>query len=238
MNQPPRLREGRPTALERELLEAGASYRSSATTRRATLAALGLAATASMSAGAAVAASSSLVEKIGIAKLVAVLGAGAAVAVPAAYFGWQAFTEPAPQVVAVAPVRPAPAAARVVVDAIPAPVPEEQVEPAPAAPDAPQVRKDARATAAGALSAELAKLDVARSKLAAGDAKGALAELDEYARAFPRGRLDLEAEVLRIDALGRSGDAEGAKKRAEAFLKRHPKSVLASRVRRYLEDAR
>ena len=73
----------------------------------------------------------------------------------------------------------------------------------------PAPKADARAAASGALSAELGVLDVARSKLGAGDARGALAVLDEYARTFPRGRLGLEAEVLRIDALSRAGDTRG-----------------------------
>jgi hypothetical protein len=43
---------------------------------------------------------------------------------------------------------------------------------------------------------------------------------------------------LRIDALSRAGETGTAKKRAEAFVKRHPKSVLAPRVRRYLDEPR
>jgi hypothetical protein len=64
---------------------------------------------------------------------------------------------------------------------------------------------------------------------------GALAKLDDYARVYPRGRLVLEAEVLRMEALTRAGHPAQAKKRAQAFLHRHPNSVLASRVRGYLE---
>jgi hypothetical protein len=37
--------------------------------------------------------------------------------------------------------------------------------------------------------------------------------------------------VLRIDALARSGHTDAARLRANAFLRRHPTSVLASRVR-------
>jgi outer membrane protein assembly factor BamD (BamD/ComL family) len=89
-------------------------------------------------------------------------------------------------------------------------------------------------SAQSALAAELGALDAARSTLASGDASGALAKLDDYSRAFPHGRLVLEAEVLRIDALAHAGQADQAKKRAESFLRRHPNSVLASRVRGYL----
>ena len=79
-------------------------------------------------------------------------------------------------------------------------------------------------------------LDAARSKLASGDAAGALTALDAYARNFPHGKLGLEAEVVRIDALAKSGQTVAARKRAEAFMKRHPDSVLASRVRAYAEQ--
>jgi len=85
-----------------------------------------------------------------------------------------------------------------------------------------------------ALSEELGALDSARSMLASGDASGALARLDNYNKAFPKGRLQLEAEVLRIDALMKSGQQDLAKKRAQTFLAKHPNSVLAPRVRGFL----
>jgi hypothetical protein len=71
-----------------------------------------------------------------------------------------------------------------------------------------------------------------RSRLAAGGAEQALALLEAYERATPRGALRLEAEVLRIDALSRSGRLAQAAQRAKLFLHRHPSSVLAARVRR------
>ena len=75
-----------------------------------------------------------------------------------------------------------------------------------------------------------------RSRLARGDAEGALTQLDAYARGYPRGRLELEADVLRIDALDQSGRTVAARERAEAFLRRHPHSLLAARVRARLGD--
>lgn len=86
------------------------------------------------------------------------------------------------------------------------------------------------------LAHELSSLDAARGLLARGDATGALARLDAYGRAYPRGRLALEAEVLRIDALDESGRSDAARVRAEAFLQHHPHSVLAARVRTRLGD--
>jgi outer membrane protein assembly factor BamD (BamD/ComL family) len=59
---------------------------------------------------------------------------------------------------------------------------------------------------------------------------------DAYSRKHPRGRLQLEAKTLRIHALASSGQRAAAELRAEAFLKRHPNSVLASPIREYLED--
>jgi hypothetical protein len=92
------------------------------------------------------------------------------------------------------------------------------------------------APAADSLSGELAALDTARLRLAKGDAAGAQAALDQYGRAFPRGRLAMEAEVLRIDALARGGRTVAARNRAAAFLRNHPGSVLTPRVRQYLGD--
>jgi hypothetical protein len=86
------------------------------------------------------------------------------------------------------------------------------------------------------LAAELVALDAARATLARGDAAAALFALDGYARGYPGGRLELEAEVLRIDALAMSGHPDMAKKRAATFLLRHPKSVLAPRLRDHLND--
>jgi hypothetical protein len=108
------------------------------------------------------------------------------------------------------------------VASVPAPEP-----PRPAARPAPS-----RAPLAG----ELAVLDAASAAIAAGNSQRGLVLLDAYAKDYPRGRLGLEAEVLRIDALAQSGQADTAAKAAARFVKRHPDSVLALRVRRYLHD--
>jgi len=234
MNQPRRLLDDNPTGLERKLLTAGTSYRSSSSARQKTLAALGLVGTAAASASVA-AASSSAVQKLGLLKILTVAGIGVAVLTPIGLIAWKKLDAPAekPLVAITQTAEPAIVAPRV------APAPVTPVEPSEALRlDVPAPKADARAASSGALTAELGVLDVARSKLGAGDARGALAVLDEYARTFPRGRLGLEAEVLRIDALSRAGDTQAAKRRAEAFLKRHPKSVLAQRVRRYLDEPR
>ena len=235
MNEPRRLLEDNPTGLERELLTAGASYRSSDSARQKTLTALGLVAgTAAVSASVA-AASTSAIEKLSLLKLLTFSGVGVAMLAPVGYYTWQKLEpqveKPAPSIVAKA----APAARAAERPEAPAPVlPAEVLE----APEVATPKPDSRSSASGALTAELGVLDTARSKLASGDARGALGVLDEYARTYPRGRLGLEAEVLRIDALAKAGETAQAKKRAEAFVKRHPKSVLAPRLRRYLDEPR
>ncbi|MCC6554624.1 MAG: outer membrane protein assembly factor BamD, partial [Polyangiaceae bacterium] len=71
----------------------------------------------------------------------------------------------------------------------------------------------------------------AREALAGGRARAALAALDAYSARFPGGRLALEAEVLRIEALAGSGEASAATALARAFLAAHPASPYANRLR-------
>lgn len=117
-----------------------------------------------------------------------------------------------------------------------APEPLLTPEPAKVAPSVPAPSALKRSSVSEALQQELAQLDVVRARLATGRAEQALSLLDAYDRGTPRGSLRLEAEVLRIDALSRSGRMEQARARARAFLTRHPTSVLAARVRRLAGD--
>ncbi|WP_437670390.1 hypothetical protein [Sorangium sp. So ce131] len=252
--EPRRLLEESDSEFERALLNAGTSYSASPETRAKTLAALGLAGAASISASAAAAgasavaaapaasASTSLAAKVGWTKLLAALSVvGAVAGVPAGYYAWRAYTAPPPAALD----RFSDVLAGPVARASLPPPPEARAEEQPAEAAAPvddgsggAAPKAASrpAGSAAALKAELAALDAARKALAGGDAQGALSRLDAYARAHPRGRLALEAEVLRIDALARSGRLDAARQRATTFLRRHPNSVLATRVRRYVND--
>ncbi|WP_437996057.1 hypothetical protein WMF26_33390 [Sorangium sp. So ce185] len=259
MSEPRRLLEESDSPLERALLSAGASYQTSPETRAKTLAALGIAGAAALSASVAApaavsaagtaVASSSVAVKLGWTKiLVALSTVGVLAGIPAGYLAWRGYQ--APELVAVhrfggalagpverAAARPAPVAA-------PAPAPPAEAEPeeipAPAragSSGGAASRVDPKpASSSAALKAELSALDAARSTLASGNAQGALTLLDAYSKEHPRGRLGLEAEVLRIDALAKSGRLDAASQRAKAFLQRHPNSVLASRVRRYVND--
>jgi len=156
--------------------------------------------------------------------------------------------DPAPRLLAADAPAAAPEPERAVAEPLRAPRPavEAAARRAPSARGAARVEPRAPAPAASSptdasmasadLTLELAALDEARSALRAGEGTRALGLLDAYSRTYPRGRLSLEAEVLRIDALAKSGQRQAARRRAEAFLTRHPKSVLASRVRGYLSD--
>jgi hypothetical protein len=82
-----------------------------------------------------------------------------------------------------------------------------------------------------ALAREVELLDRARQALGGGDANGALASLDRFAREFPRGRLSAEAFVVRLQALTRAGRTAEARALAERHLAAHPTSPHAQRIR-------
>ena len=240
MNEPRRLFDESTSPVERALLEAGSSYRTSVSTRDGTLAALGLAGSATLTVGAAGAASTSLLARLGAVKIIAIVTAlGAVSAVPVGfYLTHHAASSDASHAAA----RPAAATPpRTVIEPTALPSTEEAVPtaavPAPEAPAtaARAARSEAKPTASAALAEEISSLDAARSALSRGDGAGALSLLDAYGREHPRGRLQLEAEVLRIDALAKSGRIAEAKEHARVFLQRHPNSVLASRVRATLD---
>lgn len=170
------------------------------------------------------------------------MAATAVVAMPVAVVGWRA-TSDAPSAVEAAAAAPEPfqalplpprPAEREVQSPLASPgAAARALVPSPAVTAAGAVTAVARRPSSGAaLQQELARLDAVRSSLASGRAEQALALLDTYAREAPRGALRLEAEVLRIDALSRTGRVEQARTRARAFLSRYPTSVLSARVRR------
>jgi hypothetical protein len=141
----------------------------------------------------------------------------------------------APVVVAIAPAPaapPAPVVAPIVVPTVapPTPAPEPVVRHAPArrAHVAAHVEPNS-----DHLAEETALLASANAQLRGGDARRALALLDGYDRRYPGGMLREEVVATRVIArcqIGLAPDA-GAKKGADAFLRRHPTSPLATRVR-------
>jgi hypothetical protein len=252
-NGPVRLRDGDPSPLERALLDAGTSYPSSASAKAKTLAALGLvgsaavaasASAASASAASAASTASGLVTgaakvsvQLTLAKaLMAVTAVGAVTAAPFGYYEWRQHRAAVESRSAATATATAPAPARAPVAA---PI-EQELAPPPAET---QLRPRHRATAperaavsSPRLRKELAALDAVREALAGNDFVLALDLLDRYERVHPRGGLALEAEVLRIDALVKAGRRDLARRRAEAFVRRHPDTVLTGRVRDFLGD--
>jgi hypothetical protein len=195
---------------------------------------------ATISGGASLGLSAKLWVTTSLAKLVAgVALLGAVASVPVGVAVWQRQRAP------VQMGGPGPAAGDMA--GAPTIAVERAMDLAPESPPAPVARSEkepARPTrsprpavvVSPALRRELAALDAARRALASGNARSALTGLDAYDRAYPRGRLELEAEVLRIDALAKAGLASAARRHAEAFVRRHPGSVFASRVRSTLNE--
>jgi len=211
---------GESGSLERALLRAGSSYRTSPNTRAKVLAGLGLAAgSTTLLTGTAAAAS---VAKLTWTKLLlGVSVVGAVAAVPVGYYALRHPTAPVSRPAASLPM---------VSDPAPASAAQDTKQ------DTQAVVPAAASRAAALLTEELGALDHARLSLASGDARRALEELEAYDRRYPQGRLQIEAEVLRIDALAKVGRKDVARQRAEAFLRHHPNSVLATRVRAHLAD--
>ena len=237
MSEPQPLHESCESELERALLSAGLEYGASDRARSNTLTALGVGKTTARRGH------SLLIAFAAGAALVAIVSGGAVAAyrvsraaltqrvtaVPAAYA--PALPNPSRSPRVVHPSEPAPAVSD-------NPVGETVVAPAPEPSAPPAALKLAPRGGAGRalLGDELAALDGAAAAIAAGHVRRGIALLDAYRRDYPHGRLGLEAEVLRIDALAQSGDPNAAARAAERFLKRHADSVLAARVRRYLRD--
>jgi len=129
---------------------------------------------------------------------------------------------------------------------VPVPAPEPAAAPAPV-PEPPPVEEPAPPTVAEPLqpvaidprllAIEVGQVDRARARLAAGDPAGALAAVAEHTRTFPHGILAAEAEVVRIDALLRSGQRDAARRVGRQFLQRFPRSPLVQRVRSLLTTA-
>jgi outer membrane protein assembly factor BamD (BamD/ComL family) len=83
------------------------------------------------------------------------------------------------------------------------------------------------------LAAERSLLDEARSALRAGDASGALRDLDLHAQRFPAGILAEERDAMTVEALVAAGRADDARAAGARFRGAHPGSLLQPMV----EDA-
>lgn len=122
----------------------------------------------------------------------------------------------------------------------PEPTPEEPivepppVEPTPEVetPESDTTHKPAQpaAPAAADLERELELIGEAKVALRQDDAKEALRILSEHKKDFPRSSFGEERAFLKMTALCDMGQRDKARKEAERFLKKHPKSALTPRV--------
>jgi hypothetical protein len=88
-----------------------------------------------------------------------------------------------------------------------------------------------------ALLAEMALLERARSRLADGRPREALALVEEHARTFPGGALVEERDALRVIAsCGLADRGESVLAARLAFARDYPRSTYAARVRRACAD--
>jgi hypothetical protein len=171
----------------------------------------------------------------------AVVGAGAVAAVHVAR-PWTSSTpasQPAAKAAHVAPELPTAPAVEPIEPTEPASTVGDLPVPPIAAPMAAPVATPSRArkappSASADITGEISAITVVRGALDKGDARGALGALDGYQQAYPHGTLAPEASVLRIEALQRVGERSRANALGESFLKAHPKSPHAQRVRSLL----
>lgn len=151
--------------------------------------------------------------------------------------------EAPPQVLAVAPPPVVAEPVRVDAPAEPAPVavPQPQLD-TPPTPPKPVAAKPVRpaevppkepappASRDTQLSQERALLEVARTTLAKGDVAATLDAVGRHTRDFPDGRLAEEREVLFIQALVQADRRDEAVRRADAFRKKFPDSLMLPAV--------
>jgi hypothetical protein len=84
------------------------------------------------------------------------------------------------------------------------------------------------------LSRETQLLERAR-QLMSSDARQALSSLDAHRREFPNGALELERELMAVDALLKLGQRDAALRRAAQLRARAPGSIYEQRLTRLLE---
>ena len=103
------------------------------------------------------------------------------------------------------------------------PAQKSAIEPAPAS-DAPP------AATGDSIGAQVQMIDSARRQLGAGNASGALEQLDRYRQKYPQGMLGQEATLLRIEALAQGGNRAAARQLARRYLANHPNSQYSKRI--------
>lgn len=216
-----------------------ASARADAPPTRAmakTLVALGVASASTGAAGTAAAASS-------IARVVAwkwFVG-GALLSASAIGVYEVAEPEPGPPPPPPVPTVAVPSASERVERVPAAPIDSVAPEPSAAAPvlrRAPVRDAGQDAPSGSGLAREIELLDEARRAVQGGDVDAGLEALQRYARECDAAQLGHEATALRVQALQSSGRCGEARRVGEAFLRSHPDSPVAKRIRSLLASCR
>jgi hypothetical protein len=91
--------------------------------------------------------------------------------------------------------------------------------------------------APSSLAEELVRFNPVREALNAEKPLQALAALDAYDRAFPSGTFRAESQLSRVTALCQLGRGDEAQRLRDDFVRRHPGSHLAPRMREVCPDA-
>ena len=149
------------------------------------------------------------------------------------FAAWRNWAKPEKRAPAV--TQPAPSSATQASDRAPLPLPNAEPTspelPRTPQPDPLEKREAAPApssvSGADAYALELEILGRARAAAASGDFAAALRAIATHQRRFPSGRLLEEREALRVKALSGLGRVEEARRAAERFRERFPRSVLA-----------
>ena len=245
MKNPRRLLHATKSELESALLSEGRAYRPPSTVRNHTLTALGIAGSSAFLAktsAASVTTFWTLKNLVIGGAMVGLVAVGSVVIVQSGMTPTSSVGVPQPADTPAAPDEQVPNNTRSNTEEasdedVPSSPPEEEAMPEPAERAKAATVSRRRATERStSITDELQSLDAARTALARGDGPRALALLEEHRKRFPNSQLYLEAEVLRIEALARSGDHARAKTRAEAFVRRYPNSVFTRRIRRFTKQ--
>lgn len=242
MIDPPRLLDDGATPIELELLRAGDADEPSFEAQSAMLGALGLGTAVLATTKTATATVATTGARVALAKWWATGAVAAAVAAGGGSY-W-VFVDnagsSAPAAVTVPAERPSPVRLVSPTSLPPAAAPDPSVKEAAPERSPRAVGATTRAPSAAASSStlqeQIALIDRARTAARSGQPAATLAALAEYSKQFPRGELQQEATMLRIEALVARGDKRSAAVLGRRFLAEHPRSALSGRVRQLIGE--
>lgn len=117
-----------------------------------------------------------------------------------------------------------------------APRPPRRVAPIETEPETDETAPAPESTSESELAEERALIDVARSALGRRRPASALSALERHARRFPNGHLTQERQGLFVLAYARAGRVEEARRAAEQFRHRYPRSLMNQAIDSVLNE--